>query len=118
PAAQPVWRFQPPGTMRQPDRSRLDFRLVDGDYQPRYRNRLKLERTFKAGRVDLTPYSHAEAFYDWRFDKFHRFRYAAGAEVSLGKHLILESYYLRQNDIVSAPKYVNAVGVALQFYFR
>jgi hypothetical protein len=31
-------------------------------YQPRYRNRLKLERTFKAGHLDLTPYGHAEAF--------------------------------------------------------
>ena len=100
------------------DRNRVDFRLVDGDYQPRYRNRLKLERTFKAGRVDLTPYGHAEAFYDWRFDKFHRFRFAAGAEVSLGRYFIFESYYLRQNDTVSAPKYVNAVGAALQFYFR
>ena len=117
PTVETHWRFHLPGTLLLTDRNRVDFRLVDGDYQPRYRNRLKLERTFKAGRVDLTPYSHAEAFYDWRFDKFHRFRYAAGAEVSLGRYFIFESYYLRQNDTVSAPKYVNAVGAALQFYF-
>ena len=110
PTVETHWRFPLPGSMLLTDRNRVDFRLVDGDYQPRYRNRLKLERTFKAGRVDLTPYGHAEAFYDWRFDKFHRFRYAAGAEVSLGRHLVFESYYLRQNDTVSSPQYVNAVG--------
>jgi len=46
-----------------------------------------LERTFKVGRLDVPPYAHAEAFYDWKFNKFHRFRYAAGAEVSLGQLL-------------------------------
>ena len=111
------WRFPLPGSMLLADRNRVDFRFVDGDYRPRYRNRLKLERTFKVGRLDLTPYGHAEAFYDWRFNKFHRFRYAAGGEVSLGRHIVFESYYLRQRDTVSSPQHVNAVGAALQFYF-
>jgi Protein of unknown function (DUF2490) len=117
PTVETHWRFPLPGSMLLTDRNRADFRFVDGDYQPRYRNRLKLERTFKAGRLDLTPYGHAEAFYDWRFDKFHRFRYSAGAEVLLGRHVIFEGYYLRQRDSVSSPQHVNAVGLALQFYF-
>jgi hypothetical protein len=102
------------------DRNRWDFRFVDGDFQPRYRNRLKLERTFEVrcpGITGITPYGHGEAFYDWRFHKFHRFRYAAGLELSLGRHVTLESYYLRQHDTVSAPQHVNAVGFALQLYF-
>jgi hypothetical protein len=99
------------------DRSRVDLRFVDGDYRPRYRNRLKLEHTFKAGWLELTPYSHAEAFYDWRYDKFHRFRYAVGAEMALGRHLVFESYYLRQRDTVSSPHHVNAIGAAMQLYF-
>ena len=37
--------------------------------------------------------------------------------LSSGRYFIFESYYLRQNDTVSAPKCVNAVGAALQFYF-
>jgi hypothetical protein len=99
------------------DRNRLDFRFVDGDYRPRYRNRLKLERTFKVGPLEFTPYGHAEAFYDWQYNKFRRFRYAAGTEVALGRHLIFESYYVRQKDTVSSPQHVNAIGAALQFYF-
>jgi Protein of unknown function (DUF2490) len=117
PTLETHWRFPLPGSLLLADRNRVDFRIKDGDYQPRYRNRLKLERTFKVGRLDVTPYAHAEAFYDWKFNKFHRFRYAAGAEVSLGRHLVLESYYLRQRDTVTSPPHVNAVGAALQFYW-
>jgi Protein of unknown function (DUF2490) len=117
PTVETHWRFPLPGSLLLTDRNRADFRIKDGDYQPRYRNRLKLERTFKVGRLDVTPYAHAEAFYDWKFNKFHRFRYAAGAEVSLGRHLVLESYYLRQRDTVTTPPHVNAIGAALQFYW-
>jgi Protein of unknown function (DUF2490) len=109
------WLF--PLALLLTNRSRVDFRIVDGDYRPRYRNRFKLEHTFKAGWLEFTPYSHAEAFYDWRYDKFHRFRYAAGSEIALGRHLIFESYYLRQRDTVTSPRYVNAIGAAMQFYF-
>jgi hypothetical protein len=117
PTVETHWRFSLPGSMLLTDRNRADFRFVDANYQPRYRNRLKLERTFKAGRLELTPYGHAEAFYDWRFDKFHRFRYSAGAEVALGRQVVFEGYYLRQRDTVSSPHHVNATGLALQFYF-
>lgn len=117
PTLETHWRFPLPRSVLLTDRNRADFRIKDGNYQPRYRNRLKLERTFKVGRLDVTPYAHAEAFYDWKFNKFHRFRYAAGAEVSLGRHLVLESYYLRQRDTVTSPPHVNAIGTALQFYW-
>jgi Protein of unknown function (DUF2490) len=115
PTVETHWRFQLPGSLLLTDRNRADFRIKDGDYQPRYRNRLKLERTFKMARLDVTPY--AQAFYDWRFDKFHRFRYAAGRRVSFGRHVVFESYYLRQRDTVSSPPHVNATGAALQFYW-
>jgi hypothetical protein len=91
PTVETHWRFPLPGSTLLTDRNRVDFRFVDGDYRPRYRNRLK--------------------------HKFHRFRYAAGGEVALGRHIVFESYYLRQRDTVSSPQHVNAVGAALQFYF-
>ena len=117
PTLETHWRFSLPGSLLLTDRNRVDFRIKDGDYRPRYRNRLKLERTFKVGRLDVTPYAHAEAFYDWKFNKFHRFRYAAGAEVSLGRHLVLEGYDLRQRDTATSPPHVNAIGAAVQFYW-
>ena len=99
------------------DRNRVDFRFVGGNYQPRYRNRLKLDRTFEAGRLHLTPYGYAEAFYDWNVDKFDRFRFAAGSDVALGRHVIFEAYYLRQRSTTSSPQYINAIGATLQLYF-
>ena len=100
------------------DRNRIDLRWVDGVPRHRYRNRLKLERTFDIGRFGLTPYVHAEVFYDLHERQWTRLRYAAGAEFNVTKRLVLEGYYLRQNTWGSVPQFVNAVGSAVQFYFR
>ena len=100
------------------NRVRADFRFLDGVFTPRFRDRLKLERTMQLGRTALTPYAHAEAFYDWRYDAWHRFRYTAGAEWELSRRVVLEGYYVRQRDNRSSTKYLNAVGVVLQLYFR
>lgn len=100
------------------DRNRVDFRWVSGDPKHRYRNRLKLEKTFDIGRFQLTPYAHAELFYDFKPRMWSRLRYAAGAEWNITKRIILEGYYLRQNTWASVPQFVDAAGMAVQFYFR
>jgi hypothetical protein len=111
-------RVELPGKILLSDRNRLDFRIVNSDYQPRYRNRLKVERNFKTGRFELNPYAHAEAFYDWHLNTFNRFRYTAGMEWTLTRHIILESYYTRQRDTAPTRKFTNALGLVAQFYFR
>jgi hypothetical protein len=100
------------------DRNRFDFRWVDGDPRQRYRNRLKLEKTFDVGRFQLTPYAHAEVFYDLKEGNWTRLRYSAGAEWNITKRIVLEGYYLRQNTWGSVPQFVNAIGSAVQFYIR
>jgi hypothetical protein len=100
------------------DRNRYDFRFLDCVYTPRYRNRLKLERTFQTGKRSLTPYAHVEGFYDRRFDGFHRFRYTAGAEFQINKRFVLEGYYLRQQDSQAEPRGLNVAGIVLQIYFN
>jgi len=99
-------------------RVRSDLRLVDGVFTPRLRYRQKLERTLQLGRMAITPYAHAEAFYDWRYDVWHRFRYTTGAEWEFSRRVVLEGYYVRQRDNRSSTKYLNAAGVVLQLYFR
>jgi hypothetical protein len=99
-------------------RSRVDFRWLNGDPAHRYRGRVKLERTFNAGRFQLTPYAYSELFYDFEKRNWTRLRYAAGAEWTVTKHIVLEGYYLRQNTWGSVPQFVNALGTAVQFYFR
>lgn len=100
------------------DRNRLDFRIINRDYRPRYRNRLKADRTFRHGRLDITPYAHVEVFYDWHYNTFDRFRYTAGMECALTRHIILGGYYARQRDSAPSEKFVNAVGAEVHFYVR
>ncbi|HYI93872.1 MAG TPA: DUF2490 domain-containing protein [Bryobacteraceae bacterium] len=99
-------------------RVRGDLRLVDGVFTPRLRFREKVERSFHIKRFALTPYAHAETFYDWRYDVWHRFRYSAGAEWELNRHVVLEGYYLRQRDNRASTRYLNAIGIALQLYVQ
>jgi len=111
-------RFYFPKQILVTGRSRADLRILDGDFTPRFRERLKVERTFQLPRTAITPYAHAEAFYDWRYDAWHRFRYIAGAEWELNRHVVLEGYYVRQRDNRSSTKYLNALGAIVQLYFR
>ena len=111
-------RYYLPKRLLLTDRNRYDFRFLDGIYTPRYRNRLKIERTFEMGKRSLTPYAHVEGFYDRRFNGFHRFRYTAGAEFQINRRFVLEGYYLRQQDSQADPRGLNVAGIVLQFYFH
>ncbi len=112
-------RLMLPGQVLLSDRNRVDFRVVNGDYRPRYRNRLKLERTFTRGWLDLTPYAHFELFYGFKTDTINRYRFNAGMEWKITKHIMAEGYYSRQVDSPDASRsYVNALGLVAQFYFR
>ena len=107
-----------PASLLLSDRNRVDFRWLNGAFRWRYRNRLKLERTFRAGRFEFTPYGHVEGFYSVDQKAWTRLRYAAGAEWTLTRRIVLEGYFLRQDDWRSSPRHVHAVGVVAQFYFR
>jgi hypothetical protein len=110
------------------DRNREDFRVINGDFSFRYRNRLMIEREFRLfGGRSFTPYLSGEAFYDTRYQAWNKSRFAAGAQISLRrgplkaitpKHqTILDLYYMRVNDTRSSTPFVNALGAGLLFYF-
>jgi hypothetical protein len=123
-----------PGDFVLSDRNREDFRFVNGDFSFRYRNRVTLEREFKWPKVPIlngrtiTPYVSGEVFYDTRYNVWNRNRFAVGFQQSLRRGLlgkmvlpkhqiILDLYYMRQNDSRAEIPHVNAVGAALSFYF-
>lgn len=111
-------RFFLPKRILVENRIRGDFRFIDGVFTPRFRNRVRIERTFPLPHTSLTPYSEFEPFYDWRYNSFHRQRYSAGAEVLLHKRFVLEGYYLRQHDSQSSKEWTDVIGFVLQFYLR
>ena len=98
------------------DRSRIDLRWLNGEFRWRYRNRLKLERTFRE-RFEFTPHGHAKVFYSLDQSNWTRLRYAAGTEWAVTRRIVLEGYLPRQNDWGSVPQFVNAIGIVMQFYF-
>ena len=118
-----------PGELLLSDRNREDFRFVNGDFSFRYRNRVSVEREVHLfeGRT-ITPYVSAEIFYDTRTSAWNRNRLAVGFQQSLRRgplrkmllprrQVILDLYYMRQNDSRSEIQHVNAIGAALAFYF-
>jgi hypothetical protein len=97
-------------------RLRWDARDVDGAYSNRYRVRAGFERPVVVQGRNMVPYAHAELGYDTRFDKWNRQRYQAGVEVTLNASWRIEPYLARQNDTVSSPEHVNALGLILKYY--
>ena len=111
------------------DRNREDFRFINGDFSFRYRNRVTIERelpVFK-GR-NITPYVSGEIFYDTRFDVWNRNRMAVGIQHTLlrgplqkmllhKRQVVLDLYFMKQNDSRSQTSHVKAVGASLAFYF-
>ncbi len=116
--AEGTGRAHLPAALLLSNRNRIDLRWLDGDFGWRYRNRLKFERTFHTRRLELTPYGHAEVFYSPADSKWTRIRYAAGMEWAVTRRIVLEGYFLRQNDWGSVQQFVNATGIVTQFYFR
>ena len=118
-----------PGGLLLSDRNREDFRFVNGDFSFRYRNRVTVEREFHPFKKrTITPYVSGEVFYDTRYGVWNRNRYSVGVQTSLRRgsvmkmllpkrQIILDLYYMRQNDSRSDTPHVNALGAALSFYF-
>ena len=118
-----------PGGLMVSDRNREDFRFVNGDFSFRYRNRVTIEREFNLFKQrNITPYVSGEIFYDTRYRIWNRNRLAVGLQTSLRRgpvrkmllperQVILDLYYMRQNDSRSEIQHVNGIGAALTFYF-
>ena len=111
------------------DRNREDFRFVNGNFSFRYRNRLMLEREFRAFGRSFTPYGSVEVYHDSRFDVWNRNRLTAGTQIQIKrgfpllreltprKQVILDLYYTKQNDSRSHPHHVHAIGAGVALHF-
>lgn len=118
-----------PGDFLVSDRNRQDFRFITGEFSFRYRNRLTIERELHLFKErTITPYVSGEIFYDTRYKVWNRNRMAVGVQHALRpgpllkmvlpkRQVILDIYFMRQNDSRSSSPHVNALGAALVFYF-
>ncbi len=110
-------RFPLPAKLLLSNRNRLDLRWVNGAFSWRYRNRFALEREFGIGeKCALTPYASGELYYDSRFHTWNRNRYGYGLQTTFNRRLMIDAYYMRQNDSRSSPPHVNAIGAGLNLF--
>jgi len=98
-------------------RTRADLRWIGDEYSNRYRFRLDLSREFTVRDCAVVPYGNVEWFYDTRYDDWSRTLATLGAEVTLTDHFRYEVYVARQADRLPEKKDLNALGVALKWYY-
>ncbi len=99
-------------------RNRLDWRWVNGDFQPIYRPRVKFVRNMKTEYLTFDAYLWSEYFFYLNDNTQDRLRLCFGVEIKVLKFLEFETYYMHQfqNKQYVAP--LNAIGVQLDFYFK
>jgi len=107
-----------PWGLQAGDRSRVDVRFIEGtDTSWRYRNRIKLQRTFTIQRFVFSPYGQAEFFYSSSSRSWNKKTFQVGSKFPFRKHFEFELYYERDDNVGSIPNAVNAFGMTAYIYF-
>jgi len=100
----------------------VDLRFINGDYSYRYRNRLRLGRTFTFDRWPpsrtLTPYAMEELGHDSRYDTFNRSRFTAGVETQFTGTVMVDLYVVSHDDSSASVERLYALGLTLNLTYR
>jgi Protein of unknown function (DUF2490) len=115
--ADATWRMTIPWELLLSDRNRFNLNFTGGDFDPRYRNRIQLERNVDLGELALNPYAYGEFFYDFDQGAWIKIRATAGIDFQLWKRFVPEVYFQRDFNSGSTGD-VNGVGLVLKIYLR
>jgi hypothetical protein len=111
-------RFYLPFKFSLSNKNRFDWRFREGEFLPRYRARLTLERDFKTDFLTFNGYVYAEYFLNFKSNTSNRLRLAVGSELRVSKHINFEVYFVHQFDGGLDILTVNAVGLVLKIYWK
>ena len=111
-----TWRMTIPWELLLSDRNRFDLNFSGGDFDPRYRNRVRLDRNVDFGKWSLNPYAYGEFVYDFDQGKWIRTRVTAGLELHVWERVVPEVYF--QRDFNSDSSDVNGIGLVVSIYLR
>ncbi len=112
-----TWVRTLPWELLLSDRNRFDLNFQGGDFDPRYRNRIRLERSVAICGKTLTPYAYGEFFYSFDQGDWVRIRGTAGIEFHLWERFVPEVYVQRDWNQGSTGE-VNGVGLTLSIYLK
>jgi hypothetical protein len=104
-------------TWRLVERSRVEFRWVNSEYDWRLRERLHLQRFFASPlRFDPRPYGTFEAYYYSQYKTIARLAGRVGVEFRVWKASDIDLYLARQENSRGEPPRVNALGITVKLY--
>jgi hypothetical protein len=125
--SRPMW-----AGLQLTNRSRVEYRHIDGDVSWRYRNRSRIERPFAPGELlgehlgalygalgitGVTPYAMLEFFYDTRVSDWNRRYEQYGVSFDLRDGKAFEVYLALQDTRRAASSSVTALGVVFTFRY-
>ena len=112
-----VERVAGDSTWRLVERSRVEFRWVNSDFNWRLRERLHLQKFFASPiRFDPRPYGTFEAYYYSQYNTIARLAGRVGVEFRVWKASDIDLYLARQENSRGEPLRVNALGLTLKLY--
>ena len=110
--------FHLPADIVLQSRNRLDWRWVNGEFQPIYRPRVKFVRNLKTEYLTFNAYIWTEYFFYLNDNTQDRLRICLGAEIKVLKFLEFETYYMHQFQNKQYVQPLNAIGLQFNFYFK
>ena len=112
-----VERVAGDSTWRLVERSRVELRWVNSDYNWRLRERLHLQKFFASPiRFDPRPYGTFEAYYYSQYNTIARLAGRVGVEFRVWKASDIDLYLARQENSRGQPPRVNALGLTVKLY--
>ena len=114
--AEATWRLVLPGQLLFSQRNRFDLNFTNGRFDPRYRIRVRFDRSVDLFRTRLVPYASGEFFYGFNAGKWIRTRAVAGVDVQLWERFVPEVYV--QHDYNHGSADVTGVGLVFNVYIK
>jgi len=100
------------------NRTRFEWRWINGDPSYRIRDRVQLQLDSATTRgLAWVPYGTFEAYYDSRYNTISRLGARIGADVRFNRRVVMDLYLARQENSRGAPPAVNALGVTLKLSY-
>jgi hypothetical protein len=97
------------------NRTRAEYRRINGAVSGRFRDRLQFEKDLSLREYRLTPYVAGETYFDTRSHTLNRNQVYVGSRLPVNKHLTLDAFYMHQWDARTKPGYWHIIGTFLRF---
>ena len=97
------------------DRTRGEYRNINGSVSGRFRNRVWLEKPLTIHEHRLTPYISGETYFDTRSHTLSRNQAWVGTRLPVNKHLTFDLFYMHSWDARATPGFWHVIGTFLRF---